>query len=478
MISKKNKIFITLFLCFLLLFSNFFCLINVANAQVKEDSGVLEDLRRDSNFNILNYPENLKDYSLNVIHLAEGESGAVYLYVYQPSGVKTMLTAKSISLCTKDYQKYYTADNVVNNNTPLFIVYSLELLDYEGTLFKYKVKDYDYTKDVNFQTDGEFDKTLTRNYEISTIYRDFIKGVDTVLDSEAIHTIKGLEVGKCFFIKTLNYGTNAISSEMVDVVSVTDKYVGSIRYDEGYYIIFEEDVDSWFVSFSTNKKMETLLEVDIYYNCKDVQKTRPYRFTRIGRLWDMLSSNYIELVSEQAVIQTITCEDEGVVGGGWFIDEHGFKRIVSVNDFLSGDGSVLPLEKKKIINNHQWVLRFVETIVSESNLDSSYVKSVISNVSLLRFKFETDGVVYNLGVVDDQSTPDEKPDAKVDGTCAGFTWKQILSMVALILLLILLAPILPFIFSILLTLLSLPFKLIGVIINKIKNGGDSNGKKT
>ncbi len=478
MISKKNKIFITLFLCFLLLFSNFFCLINVANAQVKEDSGVLEDLRKDKNFNILNYPENIIDFSMNVIHLAEGESGSLYLYVYQPSGTRRMLVAQSISLCTKDYIKYYTADNPIYNNSPLFVIYNLELIDYEGTLFKYKVKNYNYKQDINFYNAGEFDKSLVRNYEISTIYRPFIEGFDVALDSSAVETIKGLEVGKMFTIETLDDNSNTISSKAVDVISVNDKYVGSIRYDKGYYLLFEEDVDSWYVSFSTNKKMETLFEVDIYYNCTDIRKHRPYRFTRIAKLYDYITNNYSKDVSKYAVLQTITRNDEGSHGGGWFFDEVDFRRIISSNEFLSGDGFHLPSDVKLKVSTHDWVLRFAETDVFESNLDSSYSKSVISNVALLRFKFETDGVVYNLGVVDDMSTPDDVPDVKIDGSCAGMSWSQLLRLFFIIVLLIFLVPVLPYIFNGLIILISCPFKLISKLVKILKKDGNSSDKET
>ena len=478
MTKRKNKILITLFLCLLVFVSSIAFSFNTAKAQVEESSNVIEDLKKDKNFNILNYPENINDFSMEVIHLAEGESGSVYLYVYQPSSTRRMLVASSISMCTKDYLKYYTADVPLDNNVPLFIVYNLELVDCEGTLFKYKLEGYDYTKDNNFFTNGVFDTTLIRNYEISTIYRPFINGVDVPLDSSAVETIKGLEVGKMFSIKTLEDGSNSISTEAVDVISVTDKYVGSIRYDKGYYIIFEEDVDAWFVSFSTNKVMEKLLDVDIYYNCTDIRKHRPHRFFDIVKLYDIITGYYVKDVSEHAVLQTITRDDEGSHGGGWFFDEYGFKRIITANEFLSGDGKDLPSDVKSEIITHDWVLRFAETTYSESNLDDSYSKSLISNVALLRFKFETAGVIYNLGVVDDMTTPDDVPDVKIDGTCAGISWSNIWRLIALVVLLILLAPVLPYVFSFIITLISLPFKILAIIFEKIKKDGDSSGKKT
>lgn len=474
MISKKNKIFITLFLCFLLLFSNFFCLVNVVNAQVKEDSGVLEDLRRDSNFNILNYPENLKDYSLNVIHLAEGESGAVYLYVYQPSGVKTMLKAKSISLCTKDFNHYSLGVSADKDNSPLFIVYSLELLDYEGTLFKYKVKDYDYTEDVNFQTDGEFDKTLTRNYEISTIYRDFIKGVDTALDSEAIHTIKGLEVGKAFSINTLNDGTNAVSIEVVEVITITDKFVGSMRLKGGEVLSTLSSRDVYFVSFKTDKHIDVLLEADVYY----YYTTWTKETTLFGTSYDKRSSG-----SETVSLNIAdTCEWTGF---GWLHPEYKYNRIYSMSDFnLFLSEKEEHIKKKNLpdsMKNHEWLLTFAEFDYIQLSSGDYYSETYTSlrDVGIVRLKFITNGVVFNLGVVDDLSTPDTIPDIVLDTSdCRDIDWELLLKLVALIILLILLAPILPSVLSFIFFLLSLPFKFIRFLSKKIKKDGSSNGKKT
>ena len=264
MTINRRKIFITLFLCFFLFLSNTLFCVNSVFAQVSDDTGVLEDLRKDDNFNILNYPEKLTDYSMDVIHLAEGKSGSLYLYVYQPSGSRKMLQAKGISLCTKDYEKYSITASDANDNVPFFIFYALEFVDCEGTLFKYKVKDYNYKKDLNFCVDGEFDSSIPRKYDISTIYRPFIKNVDVALDSSAIHTEKGLEVGKVFTIKTLADGSNNISSEMAEVICITDKFVGFMRLDGGWWLS-DFDRDVFFVSFSTDKRIDQLLQADVYY---------------------------------------------------------------------------------------------------------------------------------------------------------------------------------------------------------------------
>lgn len=471
MIAKKNKLFIILFLSLLVLFSSVFCCFNIVHAQVKEDSGVIDDLSRDKNFNILNYPENIYDCSMNVIHLAESESGALYLYVYQPTGLKRILSAKSISLCTKDYEKYSITNNSVNDNSPLFIVYDLELVDYEKTLFKYKVVDYNYKKDLNFQTNGEFDKTLTRNYEISTIWRPFIDGVDTALDSEAIHTIKGLEVGKMFSIKTLSDGSNSVSVKVVEVISITDKFVGSMRL-KGGWLFSSLDKDVYFVSFSTDKEVDELLEADVYYYYTSYKQ---YGYYGAEKQVQAKGSKIAELNIFD------TCEWEG---SGWSTPDYKYNRIYSIDGFNAflkdNESAVLRSNLPDSMKTHEWVLCFAEFDYELMNSGTGHEKwTELKNVAILRLKFKTNGAVFNLGVVDDMSSPDSIPDIVIDNSkgCK-INWRLILSMIALIILLILLAPVLPFILNFLLTLISLPFKLIGVIIKKIKKEGGSNGKKT
>ena len=54
-----------------------------AFADTSNFSSVLADLQKDSNFDLADYPENPKDYSIKVIQIAESESGNLFLYTYQ-----------------------------------------------------------------------------------------------------------------------------------------------------------------------------------------------------------------------------------------------------------------------------------------------------------------------------------------------------------------------------------------------------------
>ena len=81
-------------------------------------------------------------------------------------------------------------------------------------------------------------------------------------------------------------------------------------------------------------------------------------------------------------------------------------------------------ESLGFLKDKEWVLRFTETHYREDST-TSYTKrnyAVISNVSVLRLLFETDGVPYNLGVVDNKQTGSSEPDFIISPTLDVEDW--------------------------------------------------------
>ena len=99
-----------------------------------------------------------------------------------------------------------------------------------------------------------------------------------------------------------------------------------------------------------------------------------------------------------------------------------------------------------------------------------YNQSIISNVSILRLKFETDGVVYNLGVVDNKQTGDTLPDNYTKTTFElSNAFKTFLAILLFILLLIILWPVLPYIFKFIGWLIKGIWKIICLPFTAIKS---------
>lgn len=183
---------------------------------------------------------------------------------------------------------------------------------------------------------------------------------------------------------------------------------------------------------------------------------------------------------------------------GLFGNSYSWKRISSVEDFIEEnswdifydflffgvrDDNHITEEGKRDLQNKQWVLRFTETdYVSKmmSQEVSQEQKTRIGNVSLIYLSFETDGIVYNLGVIDNKMSGDGVPDNEHNlGLELGLTdrFYLLISLVLFLILLFILSPILPFfikgiIFVVkifikfILWVLCLPFRFIKFIFKK------------
>lgn len=97
---------------------------------------------------------------------------------------------------------------------------------------------------------------------------------------------------------------------------------------------------------------------------------------------------------------------------------------------------------------------------------------------ILRLKFETDGVVYNLGTIDNMQTGGRDPinDEHYEVGLSD-TGKWILAIIALIILLIVLGPILPYIIKAIVWIVMLPFKAIAAIVKGIQKAAKKKPKQ-
>ena len=123
----------------------------ISKAESVQYTSVSEDLGKDSSFNAENYPSKSNDYSVQIIQLAESVNKELFVYTYQPSGDKVKASSVNISATINDNISYHN--------------YKLELLNFDGTLFKYKVAGFEVKADP------------VRYYVISNIYRPFDESI-------------------------------------------------------------------------------------------------------------------------------------------------------------------------------------------------------------------------------------------------------------------------------------------------------------
>ena len=483
--EKKNKIKV-LFLAIALLFSCFLtCFmpttISTAYASnigvVGGYTNVLEDLQQDETFNAEDYAINESDYSLQVITIAESNENELFIYVYQPSAHFGNLRATSIFMSTA----YQSKSNYQN--------YTLSYVNSQGVFYKYVVNGFKVAT------------TSIRAYEITNIYRAWNENIDAGTDNGNIINDVAFAVQKTFTFTTADEKTTLGISDN-EYITITDKYIGFVRYDgDNNFWGTTWNCDSHFVAFSTDRQIDELLEADVYFNYtpfhyqengqeltitkndgstdavvnKDYDEVRDYILTNDCQPYD----GYAYLNGEQTGVYE---------SGKW---KYEWERIQSVEDFINAEhfentydngfisinqSASLTEEGKANIESQQWVLRFFET---EYRTDpgwygGSFDQTMVYNVSILRLRFQTDGITYDLGVVDNKSTGDLTPDNQIEYEYSlSDTFKIILIILLLIVLLIVLNPVLPyvfkfigFIFKAIFWIISAPFKLIGKVFKK------------
>ena len=431
-----------------------------------EYTSPLEDLEKSGDFDKSTYPVKADDYSLSVITVAESENLQLFVYVYQPSYGTKSLVASSINIATEI------------NNQLKFTNYKLSLLTVDGVFQKYVV-------------DGLIvNSNEVRNYQISSIFRIWDSTIDQGLEATNENTIDEVvfEVAKIYTFDDSS-GKTRLSVSDVDTIEITSKYVGFVRYEEGHLgwgdlSIYEPGIDSHFIAFSTDRTIDYLYQADVYYS------TQSYKHTK--NLVQGETDTFGEIEEKYAYL---TYEDKVSVDiPNGFFDSYNYEwgRIQTVNEFIStedrefvySNGIFNVITTTKItdegledLQDKQWVLRFAETkqgtytsgTGNNPILDIDVTEyTIVSNVTILRLLFESDGVPYNLGVIDNKqsgsTTPDNETEISIE--LAEEWWQKLVSLLFLVVLLVILMPILT---PILGMVFGLIFQGVGVIIKIIFN---------
>lgn len=423
----------------------------------------LEDLQKDSSFKTSNYPEAANDYSIDIIQLAESSDKELFVYTYQPSGQTKQLVASSINIST------------TINDSISFYNYKLELLNSSSVFYKYKVAAFEVVSDP------------TRYYAISSIYRPYDATIDNQADHGNTVTEVNYDISKQYCFSTIN-GNPYVQVVDIETITITDKFVGFVRYKDGFQLYIGA-CDSHFVAFNTDKRIDKLLEADVYYT------TQEYSTSWIPIAGD--SETFGEKSDEYAYLKYTDKVEH--TGGGIFAGTYKWDRIETTEQFISENetmqnvysGALIDVnvasniteEGKAALRGKKWVLRFAETsymyLVSSGGVSSSR-STIVGDVTILRLKFETDGITYNLGTIDNKQSGSRDPiNDETFEIIINTSGKWILSIGALIILIVLLivffpviAPILSAIFRFLWWLISAPFRAISRLI---KGGKDKDG---
>ena len=448
----------TKWIAFLLAFITVFCTVIttvqtpvIAHAQEgKTYSNVLDDLKKDSSFNPSNYPTKSDDYSLQIIQLAESVDKELFVYVYHPSGKSKNLKASSVNIST-------TINDAIS-----FTNYKLVLLNSNGVFYKYKVEN------LAVKTDA------VRYYAISSIYRPFDESIDKQASGGNTITEVNYDVSKQYSFGEIN-GKPYVNCVDIETIVVTDKFVGFVRYPDGFQL-YVGACDSHFVAFNTNKPMDKLLEADVYYTTQAYSSSWA-AFVGSSEEFGAKADKYAYLKYTDKVEHT---------GGGLFAGTYKWDRIQTVENFIATEdreqifsGAIIDVKiSSKLtdaalaeLQGKKWVLRFAETDYSMWSGQGAYgtFSTIVGDVTILRLKFETDGITYNLGVIDNKQSGSTEPSNETEiDVSLNKRGKMFLYLLLLILLIVLCAPILPYILQGIVWIISLPFKCIAALNKSIK----------
>ena len=432
-----------------------------AYAESTSYSDVLDDLRKDENFSPSTYPTVADDYSLQVIQVAESTGKELFVYVYQPSGQAKDLRASSINIALVPRENISDVRN-----------YKLTLLNSSGVFYKYRVNGLT----VSAQT--------TRYYTITTIYRPFDETIDEGAEHGNVVTEVDYKVAKEYCFSTIN-GEPFFRVLDVETVEITDKFVGFVRYSNGFEL-WPTSCDSHFVAFNTDRDIDRLFEADVYYTSQEYSSSFAVGAGE-NETFGEIQDNYAYLDYTQKVEHT---------GDGWFAPTYKWDRIETVEQFIAENetfqnvysgvildvnvGNEITEEGKAALQDKQWVLRFAETEyqIWSGAMSNGTFSTLVGDVTILRLKFETDGVVYNLGTIDNKQTGSDKPiNEEHYEVGLSDTGKWILAIIALIILLIVLGPILPYIIKAVVWIVMLPFKAIAAIVKGIQKAAKKKPKQ-
>lgn len=424
--------------------------VKIASAETSAE--VLQDLRKDKDFNENDYPYVSDDYGLHVIQIAESSNKELFVYAYQPCHDTYDLLGTKISI------SYGYSLNGAGLTPKL---YNLRLISTSGTLDKY------YVDGFTVPNDGD------RYYNIVEIFRMVHTDLDEI-DEAFPTTDKAYPVGQQWYCYDLN-GSKHYEMNTFETLPVETVFNSSVRVSNGFtfntLLAIPESCDIWFYCFNQEDYIiKHIYDADLTYSMDYIQKGVDWIFTQDVSITTIFTN------------ETLTLKDSDTMtykGNGLGSREYSWKRIMKSSDFVSTIedkvGAFSESEKTKILSS-QWVFTYKETSYGKDLVTKAEKYYDVYDVGLFRLHFQDiSGKKYDLGVVNDLTDPDEIPSV-VAGLNFEEFWemfvKIILTVVGVILLVVLLNFVTPVIsiikciFKSVVWVVSAPFKLLKSIFKK------------
>ena len=392
-IYKKVLAVLAVFVLFIgVLFGNVKTITTKAdNTSTKVYTNVLEDLEKDETFYVENFHKINDVDRMHIIQIAENSSGELFIYVYQPSVSNSYILDEirlgfpTVGMTTS----YYDFD--------------LELVSNEGVFYKYLV--------LGFKVGGG-----------SISFYDIVQ-VSRIENSTSNVSTVSYKVAQQWQVNRSN-DDYLYSMQQLEVVVITNKYVGFIRYEDNSNL-FGQPCDSHFVAFSTDFEIEQLVGARVGFVSQTV--LHEYNASGFGTedlgggVTGIQTNRYTYGVEEADEISLSATNKVIIETGGIYDITYEFDEIESSENFILNNENVdvhFTNCSQEELAQTSWVLRFFEspyTMTGAVNLgywEKDYTK--VADVTILELTYEKDGQTFTVGCVDNKMTGEDVPSGSLD----------------------------------------------------------------
>lgn len=403
--SVKNKL-ICVFISLLLIIIAFIGGqgLSPAFADSSANNSILTDLQKDSNFNIYNYLDNSNDFNVQIIQVAESKQGGLYVYTYQPCQKTTYLFATKISMSLTDKMGGVLDPETELTDKDKPDLYDLKCVGINGVFGKYLVQDFKVTAEA------------TRYYNIATIYRKYLDGIDKKPEGDNTTQGKGCTVGQLWEVtgsgKSINYDMT-----LRETIKIDNQYISFLRYSDGFQFDGTKNTDVHFYAFSTSNEIDNLRSADMVFYTTAYEQLA-------GQAADCKPP-----VKHSVTLYGEECSNDG---SGWGGKKYTWDVLSSTKDFIANaekQGFTFDASKRAKILENDWIINFYNTkhttdaggkdVLITAFIPFGWIWTIInacttfgeyvSDVALLRLEYDYGGKVYNVGVVGDIGTGAPNP---------------------------------------------------------------------
>ena len=400
-----------------------------------------------------------------------------YVYFNFPTWANGYIDDLSINISTSVSDENY---NITEN----YSEYRLRYINNESTWYKYEILGLTNLEET------------TRRYHIQEIFVNDGSGVSLDFLVDEVYIFNGI-----------TNDSIQVFNEEIETITITDKEVVSYCYGDGENIFFQETTlmnpkdiytDAWYIFFNTDKKIDTLMEVELTYTQYDYHLYHSvYGVTKDSAVTEAVIADMkdgADFTSGKSYVNyhdpTVSIIEPGktkvsYTDNKWFGKYDTYyeelDNIMDLKDYQAQDSDNFIFTD--YAEKYTWGVHFKDTErqfedwVTDMPIGINLDGSGMSDVAILRLKFKTSGIVHNCYAVDTPTDDFTGESAEVDTKFEEW-FEKIFSLIGILVFVVIIGYLLPVfkalfegvgvILKWILVIISLPFRLIGSLFRTKK----------